>query len=351
MSTFTNALCIAAFLLPVVAAKLSADEQLSADSYAMLLVRGEDPGDFAAGSYDLPEDQIGSELGEEPYPHDEQLVPAEEPGVIQELAHWRAIVDSVPGGLDRGQVTSSWASNLEKAKHGKESAAAKQLAFDKKVYNQRLFDKMATAEQLSSIHRAVESSLAADAAAVAAAKSRHIAVHKAAAVKMARASQAAEAHKIKEAQAKRAALEGQLAGEIEGAHEAAAQRAAWNDEVAAGVAERRKAAVSAHAAEDQATARAAVNARTGEIEAAEKQAVANAAAAARLAEAHSASAAALKEDYINGDEDKKNTYIMHGAELSADSDLASAKSDQEFTDQASIGEWPAGQGGWWEEHR
>lgn len=296
MASLMNLFTITALLVPLASAKLSYDEMLSADAYALLLVRGEDP----------------------------------------DLAHWRAIVDSVPGGIDRGQVTSSWASNLDKAEKGTEASAADELAFDKKVYNQRLFDQMATAEQLASIKRAVAASAAADKAAISAAKNRRAAVLKAAAVKRVRAEEAAEAHAIKEGQAKRAALEGQLEGNIEGAKEAAAERASWNDEVAAAVAERRKAAASAYAAKEKATDRAAVNARTSEIEAADKAAVANDLAAARAAEAHGAATAALDDDLILGDEDKKDTYAMHAAELDVEGLLGDAKADQEATDAAAI---------------
>lgn len=272
------------------------------------------------------------------YPY--ELVPAEEPGTYGELTDDRAVTDSVPGGIDQGQVTSAWASNLEKEKEKIEAAAESNLAFEKKVYNERWPLNDATEVQLAADREAVKASLAADDATVQKAFARRIAVQKAAVVKMERARQAWEAHLIKKNQAEAAAQEGKLQGQEEGEEHSIAKQAAWQHKVESDQLERRKAAEDSAAAKADAAARAAVDAETTRMENAEKTLVAEAAANARALEARSAVESAVQRDAINGDEDKKNTYTMHAAELYAEKKLGEAKSAQEATDEASIGHWP-----------
>lgn len=255
---------------------------------------------------------------------------------------WRAEVDSMPNGIDVGEVTGAFKNNMDKIRDIAPEKAAIDIAFHEKVNAERRADRQAAGEEVAADRVAVGEALAADRAQVAAVAAKRRAVVDAAISRVNHAKEVAEAHAIKRRQAETAAVEGRLAGASDGV--AAAHREVMHARAAAAAAHAaRVREAERNAIERRTEARRAAVDRQTEVDAAADQAwVDSAAARARVTEEAAAATAHVEETAIEGAEGMKNTLTDHHAARISRHFQRNAEASQGRIDEAASGSWPLG---------
>jgi len=254
----------------------------------------------------------------------------------------RAIVSSMPNGIDEGDVTSAYERNIDKVSKPIETEASEEIAFMKKVREQRKFNKAAAEAEVALTKKAVKAAEAADERAEkATAAERHKTVQEAIA-RVDEAKEDWEAHRIKKRQAEKAALEGRLEGEFIGDRQAHRRQEDFQSELEA----EKKQAIREQermALEKQKMARrAAINAQTKKLHDEEVAWEKKAAATARAATARASARAHEAEDRLEGAEGMKNRLLTDASNHIVNHYERLAEKEQERTNDAAAAAWPAG---------
>jgi hypothetical protein len=234
------------------------------------------------------------------------------------VVNWKAIADATPDGIDQGEVTSAFGANQERAKETVIGRAARNLAFQDKVHDERRAIKFATARSLRADKILTMEAIHRDRIGVAATEANRLANVGMAIEEVNAAKEEALAHTIKQKQAQSAALMGRMIGAKEGAEEAfrvdAMMKHKWAIERAATVyAAEKRAARNGRALE-----RAAVEKDTAVRDAEMDVYAARHRKEAEALAKSSASDASLYEDDIAGPEGMKNTMELHEADRVAE---------------------------------